>query len=67
MFFQKKSPGAARRFHAGRRFWPAAKVMGGNQLEYPEIAHLSFEERLSLHVDGEVTARSNRRLNAQKI
>ena len=35
------------------------------QLEYPEIAHLSFEERLSLLVDGEVTARSNRRLQTR--
>jgi len=35
------------------------------QLEHPEIARLSFEERLSLLVDGEVTARSNRRLQTR--
>ena len=35
------------------------------QLEHSEITQLSFEERLSLLVDGEVTARSNRRLQTR--
>lgn len=35
------------------------------QLEQPDIVRLSFEERLSLLVDSEITARSNRRLQTR--
>jgi DNA replication protein DnaC len=44
---------------------PTMAQMFKEQFEHPAIAQLSFEERLSLLVDSEVTARSNRRLQTR--